>query len=154
MTTVQRFWSKVDKTSTCWLWTGALFRSGGYGAFRIRTTTIRAHRLAWELMREKIPRGMCVLHRCDVPACVNPDHLFLGTRADNMKDMYNKGRNVNGAGSRNARRRVCIHGHQFETTVRSSRGRTERVCRECAKIRAANHRDRLREARKGSPRQT
>jgi hypothetical protein len=93
-----RFWEKVDKTSECWLWTGSRYRSGGYGQFAVeydegRQRHGRAHRVAWILTHGAIPAGMEVLHSCDNPICVNPDHLFLGTQQDNMDDMIAKGRN-------------------------------------------------------------
>lgn len=78
---------KVNPTTKCWIWTGAT-TAFGHGIFS-RTT---AHRIAWELYNNNIPKGLCVLHRCDVPSCVNPEHLFLGTHADNMQDKVNKGR--------------------------------------------------------------
>ena len=76
----------------CWNWVGHTNR-GGYGQMRVRGKTYSAHRLSFMLNRGPIPDGVCVLHRCDVPACVNPDHLFLGTDLDNKNDMIAKGRN-------------------------------------------------------------
>lgn len=89
-----RFWEKVNKTDTCWLWTAATDRRG-YGKISAGGHSGRfltAPRVAWELARGPIAVGLSVLHRCDTPACVNPDHLFLGTQADNLRDMVSKGR--------------------------------------------------------------
>lgn len=99
MTTEQRFWIKVRKTRWCWYWTASL-RNGGYGAFAYtsdgRVVHDRAHRYSWRIHRGAIPRGLFVLHSCDTPSCVRPDHLFLGTNADNVADMMAKGRHVSG----------------------------------------------------------
>lgn len=91
----QRFDKFVDKSGDCWIWTGQIGHYG-YGVMGLwdgkKLKQIRTHRLSYELHRGKIPDGLCVLHRCDNPACVNPDHLFLGTQTDNLKDMRQKGR--------------------------------------------------------------
>lgn len=98
----ERFWSYVDKTDTCWLWRGSK-NANGYGQLsetsgREKPKSHRAHRLSWELHYGAIPPGLCVLHRCDSPACVNPDHLFLGSQRENMHDMIRKGRKARVAG--------------------------------------------------------
>src|SRR3990167_3892348 len=81
-----------EPNTGCWLWTGAT-RYDGYGTRPWRgKTSAQAHRIAWEVFRGPIPDGLQVLHRCDVRCCVNPDHLFLGTQLDNMRDMIQKGR--------------------------------------------------------------
>lgn len=98
-----RFWAKVNQLGPehptlgrCWLWTGA--RKGGkwtygiLGSRAIRVAPEAAHRVSWELHYGPIPDGANVLHRCDNPPCVNPQHLFLGTLKDNTRDMLQKGR--------------------------------------------------------------
>lgn len=85
---------QIDETSGCWLWIGAK-KELGYGVIGLghRTDgTIKAHRAAYKLYKGDIPAGMCVLHRCDTPSCVNPEHLFLGTLKDNAQDCVAKGR--------------------------------------------------------------
>lgn len=90
-TAIPRFWARVNKTETCWLWTGCE-NGSGYGAVRWEGKTDRAHRVAWNIEKGPTPPGACVLHRCDVRLCVRPDHLFLGSRADNAHDRTAKGR--------------------------------------------------------------
>lgn len=92
---MKRFWDKVIKGINCWQWTGSTHRREGYGVIRVGRQ-ILAHRISWILHHGAIPGGMCVLHRCDNPSCTNPDHLFLGTQADNLADMRAKGRQQKG----------------------------------------------------------
>jgi HNH endonuclease len=80
----------IDPNTGCHLWTGST-NKGTYGSVHGRVK-ISTHRLAYELAHGPIPKGFCVLHRCDNPACCNPEHLYLGTQADNMADMVRKGR--------------------------------------------------------------
>lgn len=89
-----RFWRRVHKTDTCWLWTGPP-ATDGYGKFHLPPET-RAHRAAWVLTYAPIPAGLVVMHHCDTPLCVRPDHLFLGTNADNSADMRMNQRQARG----------------------------------------------------------
>lgn len=81
-----RFWRYVIKQPDgCWLFTKVW--AGGYGYFKRSTwRPVRAHRFSWELHNGPIPKGLYILHKCDKPACVNPDHLYAGTQKDNMRD--------------------------------------------------------------------
>jgi len=93
---MERFWSKVSRDEAgCWLWTACKGR-GGYGIFCYEGRGQVAHRVAWVLTFGALPDGMWLCHRCDVPACVNPAHLFLGTAQDNSNDMVAKGRSAKG----------------------------------------------------------
>lgn len=92
----ERFWNKVQKTDGCWIWTAATDHNG-YGAIMSRgkrpgNCMIGAHQGSWLLNRGPIPDGKCVLHACDQPLCVRPDHLWIGTQLDNVRDMIAKGR--------------------------------------------------------------
>jgi HNH endonuclease len=102
----EAFWSNVKKTDGCWVWTAKL-DSHGYGMSATGARGARrytgAHRQSWKLTFGDIPEGLCVLHRCDNPPCVNPGHLFLGTQGENIDDMHAKGRASGGSmkGERN-----------------------------------------------------
>jgi hypothetical protein len=94
ITLSERLWAKVDKSEGCWLWQGATAGEDNYGYIlgEDSKTLIRAHRAAWLVTFGPIPDGLFVLHKCDTPLCVCPDHLFLGTHLENMADRDAKGR--------------------------------------------------------------
>lgn len=102
--TIIRFMDKISKRKDgCWDWKSAFFNDGyGYFSYGSRKEgnyrTYRAHRFSYLLFKGEIPEEICVCHTCDNPKCVNPNHLFLGSRSDNTRDMYNKGRGVNNRG--------------------------------------------------------
>lgn len=86
------FWERVMKSDGCWEWTGPR-NPDGYGKV---SSLVKAHRLSWEMCNGVVPSGLHVLHTCDNRACVRPDHLFLGTHQDNMRDREAKGRGIRG----------------------------------------------------------
>jgi len=140
---IERFWAKVDKTGDCWEWTGARFHHG-YGLFyESASVRTRAHRFAYETLAGPIPPGVLVLHRCDNPPCVRPEHLFLGTQADNVADMIAKGRIVsrgNGGGLygdalARSLQTHCIRGHPLSGANLYLRSSGHRTCRECGRAR-------------------
>lgn len=88
-----RLWANVHKTDTCWLWQGGK-GSHGYGEINLGNKVLLTHRLSYEIHYGSIPEGFHVCHKCDVRACINPAHLFLGTPLDNMQDMKKKGRQI------------------------------------------------------------
>lgn len=91
-----------EPNSGCWLWMGRMDRNG-YGVMINRGRLLWAHRAAWQVWRGEIPDGMRICHRCDTPACINPDHHFLGTQRDNIRDASRKGRMACGERQGNAK---------------------------------------------------
>lgn len=137
-----RFMSYIEPPpygNACWLWTGAL-QSERYGCLAVREggrrMSIRAHRIAWELFRGPIPAGLNVLHACDQPRCANPEHLFLGTQADNIRDCVMKGRNRG-----RPPKTHCSKGHELTSANTPPRPGAGRRCITCERMwRAANRR--------------
>lgn len=103
----KRFLSRIFKATSCWIWNGTRGplskRQLGYGIFKSSNKTCQAHRYSYELFLGDIPEGMIVMHKCDNPLCVNPDHLKLGTQRDNIMDCVHKGRNSRGSRAPNAK---------------------------------------------------
>jgi hypothetical protein len=133
----ERFWQRVAVSDGCWEWTGTRDKDG-YGEISRPGTNagkVRAHRLSWELHNGDVPEGLWVLHRCDNPPCVRPDHLFVGDYLANIRDMMEKGR---------AKRPLSTHchrGHEMteQNTYLWTNGiKTVRQCRICIKERRAS----------------
>jgi len=98
-----KFWSHVKKTSGCWVWVGSK-DGGGYGCFGSSWLDERkSHRISWIIYNGEIPPDFWVLHKCDNPSCVNPEHLYLGTHQDNVQDKIKRERQSRMIGMRNGR---------------------------------------------------
>jgi len=93
-----RFWNKVRKTETCWIWIAGCRGKTGYGSFKLDGKTQDTHRVSWIIHFGQIPNDLWVLHTCDNRKCVNPTHLFLGTPKVNHDDMVAKGRKIHRSG--------------------------------------------------------
>jgi len=118
------FWAKVNKTKTCWLWTACI--QHGYGLFGVKGKSRKAHRVLWEHLNGRVPKGMCLDHLCRVRHCVNPAHL----EAVDFKTNILRGE---GLAAQKAKQVLCIRGHELSGKnlyYRPSRP-THRICRKC-----------------------
>jgi hypothetical protein len=126
----ERFWPKVrvGPSKDCWEWLGSK-DPRGYGRLFVGGRggrPVAAHRIAWELTFGPIPEGEHVCHKCDWPSCCNPDHLFLGSRSDNMQDAAKKGR-IHGQQNTH-----CAKGHELTLdNIYTPTGTCQRQCRQC-----------------------
>lgn len=145
---IDRFFSQVqaEPNSGCWFWDGSLTVEGGYGQFGIKRDgkwrTVRAHVYSYEAFVGLKPQGetrIVVMHKCDVPSCVNPRHLTVGTDVDNMQDAISKGRMIPGIANRSLTH--CKNGHPFAGTNVVQRG-NRRHCKTCNRRRTAEYRAR------------
>jgi hypothetical protein len=124
----QRFYKRYlpDPNSGCWLWTAAC-QPEGYGKMYWDGESIQAHRISWIIHNGPIPAGIFVCHTCDVRACVNPKHLFLGTCADNLRDMAVKGRSIKGRFLKTH----CVNGHELTPDNSYLIPSGGRACKQC-----------------------
>jgi hypothetical protein len=137
-TAEERFWAKVKKTDTCWLWTAARFR-GGYGQFRMDRKIVSAHRIAYALVKGPIPEGLHIDHICRVRHCVNPDHLEAVTKRVNTL------RGISPIAIA-ARKTHCPQGHAYnDENTNLYQGR--RYCRPCGIARSRAYHEAHRPAR-------
>lgn len=139
-----RFWARVDKSGECWRWTGAIGKPG-YGNFWDGTRYMNAHRFALESVVGPLPFGAQACHRCDNRWCVRPDHLFVGSAGENMRDAVNKGR----MRPWHAEKTECKRGHPLSGAnlhIRASDG--GRICKTCRRDRDREVKRQLRAARK------
>lgn len=128
-----RFWSKVNKTDTCWLWQAGARR--GYGAFWLSGRQLGAHRIAYEMLIGPVPDDLHLDHLCRTPACVNPAHLEPVTCRENLL------RSPVTLQGTNARKTYCDHGHEF-TPENTYEWRGSRICRKCRTRRGSEYRSR------------
>lgn len=141
----EKLMSQVIVGDGCWLWQGAV-GSHGYGVIRIDGGNLLTHRLSHELFIGPIPEGLCVLHTCDVRRCVRPDHLWTGTKRDNVLDMVAKGRG--GVKAYQSKKTHCPAGHPYDIQLKRTNGRAYRGCSECRRLSNQRQSQRRKELRR------
>jgi hypothetical protein len=123
-----RFLTKVYKTWSCWFWIGAIDKATMRGRIRLGNRRLFATTIAYRLYRGAVPEGVGVLHKCDTPQCVNPDHLYLGTPKDNTRDAIERGSHLTCTRKGNP---ICPKGHSYtETAGYNKIGK--RYCKQCS----------------------
>lgn len=131
----ERFWSYVFKTENCWFWIGSC-NSDGYGSIKVNKVTAKAHVLSYELHFGKQEEGVHILHTCDIPQCVRPDHLYTGSHLNNMRD-----RAARGTMGQQVLRTHCPKGHEYNpenTYIGQKTG--YRYCKTCRRLVIENRR--------------
>lgn len=132
---MDRFWDKVDKSGDCWVWTASINKKG-YGWFKFGGRMMLAHRVSYELEIGEITDGLLVLHRCDNPSCVNPEHLYLGDHDTNMADRVSR------RTAANARKTHCLNGHELSgSNLYVYPSGRKRECRTCQRSRHLSYKE-------------
>lgn len=131
---LKRFEDKFERTEQgCWIWTASV-DTDGYGYFQLNGVARKAHRVAYEFYVGIIPMGLIVCHKCNIPACVNPEHLYLGSFSDNAMDRVAAGKD------HNALKTHCPRGHEYNLANTHTTGKGERQCRVCGREAARRYR--------------
>lgn len=134
----QRFLQYVNKTLGCWEWVGNANTRTGRAYFKLNGRNRIAARVSYEIFKGEIPRGFCVLHTCDNNKCVNPEHLYIGSQLDNIRDRVDRGRDGH------ANRTHCPQGHEYTevNTYRFGPNKSYRACRACLREASSRYKKR------------
>lgn len=144
--TKELFLKRVYKTDHCWFFIGGVDKNG-YGKICYRRKDLRAHRVSYRIFNGKIKSGLLVCHKCDIPGCVNPEHLFLGNNSENVKDCVNKGMFNSGFGNFHRRKTHCPQGHPYsgknlriKKCKKDGKPFINRLCKICGRAAVAKRR--------------